>query len=81
MTFDISRIAAKQKRASDWANFIEREVVDPAVKSSVQKDLSEYRALLKRCWEKNEVTAADVAALENLERRLEELNEEARLAS
>jgi hypothetical protein len=81
MTFDISRIAAKQKRANDWAKFIDQEVVEPALKVSVQKDLSEYRSILTRCWERNEVSSQDQAALENLERRLEELNEAARLAS
>ena len=70
MTFDLSRISAKQKRATDWERFIKTELIDPATIQYTKRDLAEYRKVLLSCWEKGSVSEDDAARIEDLERAL-----------
>lgn len=77
---DLATLSAKQKRANDWADFIAAgEVHDSQIKSAMEERLAAFRAALKRVWEAESISAADEAAIEDLERQLVQLNEEARL--
>ena len=77
---DLATLSAKQKRANDWADFIAAgEVHDRNIKASMEERLTTFRAALKRVWEAESVSAADEAAIEDLERQLVQLSEEARL--
>ena len=79
MTFDLSRLAAKQKRLKDWTLFANNEVSDQQLKQRTTRALAQFQQALSSCWEKNEVTASDIQRIEDLERQLEQLNDEARL--
>lgn len=75
----LARLAARQKRASDWDNFLQTEVQDPEVKEKTAETLKQYRALLARCWEENRITGGEEQQIRDFERQLEFLNEEARV--
>jgi hypothetical protein len=77
---DLATLAAKQKRAKDWADFIAAgEVQDSATKLAIEERLAAFRAALKRVWESETASPADEATIEDLERQLVQLNEEARV--
>ena len=76
---DLRRLAAKQKRALDWAAFAENELQEPSLKPIIDRTLAEYKRALADCWKRQEITAADVEKIDSLERDLEQLNNEARL--
>lgn len=79
MTFDLSRLAAKQKRLMDWSRFTSQEVQDPALRKSIETKLSEFKEALALCWKENAVSPELARRIDDLERSLEELNETARL--
>jgi len=77
---DLATLAAKQKRAKDWADFIAAgEVHDTAIRRTMEERLAAFRSALKKVWEAEVVSAADEDAIEDLERQLVQLNEEARV--
>jgi len=76
---DLSQLAAKQKRVKDWSNFLENEVQPSDLKGRTASKLKEYRNLLARCWQDQEISEKDELAILSLERDLVRLNEEARM--
>ncbi|MBX7137838.1 MAG: hypothetical protein K1X83_07620 [Oligoflexia bacterium] len=76
---DISVLAAKQKRLKDWTLFLESEVTDPKMRERIEQALRSFANTLFRCWDKGAIDQADAEQLGDLERILEQLNEEARL--
>lgn len=77
---DLATLSAKQKRANDWANFIAAgEAHDPMIRAAIEQRLTAFRGALKRVWEAGNFSAADEATIEDLERQLVQLNEEARV--
>ncbi len=79
MSFDLSRLAAKQKRLKDWSRFTKQEVVDAGLRSTIDASLKQFRDALATCWDAGSVSEEMAKHIENLERSLEELNEAARL--
>lgn len=77
---NISDLAAKQKRAKFWIDFAANEIKDVHVKNLVKQESRRYTELLSQLWEKGSVSVEDEKILLDLERRLEQLNEEARLS-
>ncbi len=75
----MKQLAEKQKRLKDWKYWLEHETEDPAIKVQTSQTLQNYSELLFNCWEKGQISIDDSRKLEDLERRLEQLNEEARL--
>jgi hypothetical protein len=75
----LSSLTAKQKRANDWAQFVETESVPPPLQQQIRATVEAFRKLLDQCWESQTISESDVAAIADFERRLELLNEEARL--
>jgi hypothetical protein len=77
---DIATLAAKQKRANDWSEFIAHGgAQDPVVRRAIEERLATFRGALKRVWEAGSIGAADAAEIADLERQLVQLNEEARV--
>lgn len=70
--------AEKQKRLKSWTTFSQTEVHDESLRLKFVDTLKLYRNLMARCWEQEKITEEDVVELEDLERRLESLNEQAR---
>lgn len=77
---ELSRLAAKQQRLKSWAEFANTQVSDPLIKQETMNLLELYQAALARCWKNNNVASEDIQELEDLERKLNELNERARLS-
>ena len=76
----ISYIAAKQKRILDWAEFVQHGgVPDPALRRETEAKISEFKKIIAGCWIAGVVSPADEAKILDLERSLEQLNEEARI--
>jgi hypothetical protein len=84
---DLTRLAAKQKRLNSWRDFLESggaQVLD--LRSRTLAALNQYSDLLEKCWEAsnssytNPINPEHLSQIEDLERQLEELNEEARLS-
>ena len=75
---ELKLLAKKQKRLLFWTEFVESEVHDEQVRHETLATLKEYRELLARCWEAEAVSEDSQAQLEDLERKLEALNELAR---
>lgn len=76
---NLDRLAACQKRILAWQDFLETHEISNSVRLKTLDTIKEYRNLLVRCWEQNRITDEDVNHLNDLERRLEGLNEDARL--
>jgi hypothetical protein len=76
---DLSRLTAKNKRYLDWLRYTNEELNDPSLRAPTLTLLEEFRTLIQRCWTAGKVTDQDSAALADLERRLEQLNQEARV--
>ena len=72
-------LAAKQKRAAQWLEFAHEKIRDESLRSHVVEQIESLREILRRCWENQSVSDADHANILDLERVLEQLNEEARL--
>jgi len=76
---DLTRIAAKQKRAKDWLDFAENELRDPALKPIFVEKIGQFKQLLLDIWTNPETLAEKSLLLADLERQLEELHLESRL--
>ena len=72
---DKSRLAAKQKKAQEWERFLAADIDAPQLKSTLKQSLAQFRLLLAAEWEGRDVTQE----LEDIEQKLENLNEEIRL--
>ena len=75
----LARLAAKQKRLKDWRAFAASEIQDAGVLRKTEEMLKQYSTVLAEAWESRELTAEGEARIANLERQLEQLNEEARM--
>lgn len=75
----LKELSVKQKRLKDWKYWLEHETQDPEIKQQTAQTLKSYSELLFNCWDKGEISQGDHAKFEDLERKLEQLNEEARL--
>lgn len=77
---ELSELAKKQKRIKDWADFIaEGGVQDPGMRAEINSILGEFKKALARCWEAKQISSADALLIADYERRLQQLNEEARM--
>ncbi len=75
---ELSSLAAKQKRALDWAKAC-AQTDQKELRQRFETWLTSYRQLLAACWEKGEVTPDDERTMTNLERILQELEGESRI--
>jgi hypothetical protein len=86
-SFSLTR---KQKRIRDWTYCLESEFSAPssgapanseheAVRIRFTESLRDYKNLIARCWENDSMGEKEAAEIEDLERRLEQLAEDARL--
>ncbi|MCO6432154.1 MAG: hypothetical protein J5J00_14950 [Deltaproteobacteria bacterium] len=72
-------LARKQKRLKDWKTFADTEIQDAGIRKETKSKLLAYAAVLERVWENQSLDAASAEEIDELERVLEQLNEEARL--
>lgn len=79
MTFDLSRLASKHKRAHDWAEFASREIPDLQERARILSLVGKYREALARCADSGSVSPEDARAIADFERQLVELHDHARL--
>jgi hypothetical protein len=79
---DLAWLAAKEKRLKYWKEFVEDGgVPDFSLKQTTLTKLNELQQLLGALWEKGGSSPEEAKQLANLERELEDLNEQARLNS
>lgn len=76
---DLSALASKQKRLKDWTQFSESEVQSEHIRVRFNEALSGYKAALAQCWKQGKISPNDEQVLADIERQLEQLDEEARL--
>lgn len=76
---DFSWLAARQKRIKTWQDFNQHETQDPSIRSATEEKLSLLSNALLKVWDSRCLTPEELANIDNLERQLEQLNEEARL--
>ncbi len=76
---DLSSLTAKQKRLFDWTQSLNNPYPTDTLRLKMEDTLKLYRNVLAKCWEAELITPHDEAAINDLERQLEELSEEARL--
>lgn len=77
----LATLAARQKRAKDWEEVIATENLSASLKDRMTTTLREYRELLVKCWEQQNVSVEDEIRAKDLERRLQELHGETRLVA
>jgi len=75
---DFRRLAAKQKRIQEWTSAVQRTDVREDLRAEFVELLKEYRNLIAKCWEAEAVAENEASRLKILERRLQQMNEEAR---
>lgn len=79
---ELSQLASKQKRARDWQRFIDGGgCPDKGIAAQTQDLLVEFRATLSQAAFEGAVSKEIEAKIVDLERRLEQLNEEARMTA
>ncbi len=71
---ELTKLAEKQKRLRTLQQLCNQEVKNEELRSEFVKVLKVYGRLLADCWERNEITAADVARMEDVERQLDRLH-------
>ncbi|MBN8550675.1 MAG: hypothetical protein J0M12_15270 [Deltaproteobacteria bacterium] len=76
---ELSALAAKQKRIQTWSQFIESEVQEPSLRNRFTSTLDRYRTTLVRAWKAGSISQEDENEMNDLERQLEQLDDEARL--
>lgn len=76
---DLSSLTAKQKRLFDWTQSLSTPFPTDALRLKMEDTLKLYRNVLAKCWEAETITSDDEATINDLERQLEELSDEARL--
>ena len=73
-------LARKQKRIKDWLDFIQGGgVQDPQLRSQVLQAIEAYKRILAKCWQAKATTPSEEVEILDLERKLEELNEQSRM--
>jgi len=77
----LATLAARQKRAKDWEEVIATEKLSEDLKDRMGQTLREYRELLVKCWDQQNVSVEDEIRAKDLERRLQELHGESRLVA
>ena len=75
---ELKELAVKQKRIQFWSEYLSA-VHSPNLRAEIVESLTKYRGLLARVWEAGAISEADASEILNLERVLEDLNEQARL--
>lgn len=78
---ELSRLSALLKRIGDWENFLSKEKVSSDLRLATESRIANLKRFVKSAWEVGSVSAAEESAMLDLERQLEQLNEEARLVS
>ena len=77
---ELSQLAIHQKRIKDWSDFIAEGGVQSAqLKEEILSTLTQFKKVLARCWEAKTISSQDEAEISDFERRLQQLNEEARM--
>lgn len=77
---ELARISAKIKRLKDWEEFIlDEPLVSRELKELTKMLLSQYRQVLALVSEKTVIDSEDQLRLADIERQLDELNNQARL--
>lgn len=77
---ELSRLSAKNKRIQLWREFVTSgQVRDEVLRGRIVQKLSDFSSLLTNCWEEGAVSQQAEAAIYDLERELEDLNEQARM--
>lgn len=79
---ELTDLARKQKRLQHWTRRLERgeKFLDEELRARFFEVLRCYRNLLAKVWEHAEISQEDSDHLVDLERRLEELDWDTRLA-
>ncbi len=78
---ELKTLSRKQKRLQDWSKVLSSEMGDDDVRLALSDELKLYRNLIAKCWEVGEVSEDDEVAIGSLERKIEQLAEEARLVA
>lgn len=79
---ELSALARKQKRLKDWLEFIQDGgVQDPHQRSQALQTLESYKRAIAKCWQIKVISPDDERTISDLERRLEQLNEESRMTT
>lgn len=77
---EISRLASKNKRIQDWRRFLSEETsINARVRAETEALLLELAEVLSVCWAAKSVSDKDEQQISDLERKLEELNDQGRL--
>lgn len=76
---DLSRLPAKLKRHKDWLAFTKNELQDQSLREPTLQLLARFHTALTKCWEAKVVSDSAALEIADLERQLEQLNQEARL--
>jgi hypothetical protein len=76
---DLSWLTAKQKRLITWEKFLQEELQNPEIKFKTESLIESFSKVLLKIWENNAYSETDKQEIEDLERKLEQLNEESRL--
>jgi hypothetical protein len=76
---NLASLAAKQKRLQTWKNLLTTQVQEDELRTEFATGLSRYASLIARCWKAGKITDKDVLEIDDLERRLEQLEENGRL--
>ena len=79
--FDLSRLAAKQKRYADWHKFTKNQVKDRGLQETTFKLPEEYKKNLAQVVSSGADANLLGQKIDDIERQLEQLNSEARLRS
>lgn len=75
---ELSEIARLQKRVLDWRK-LAQEASDAQTKSALNLEITKLQALLESIWRNGVASEFELTALNNLERVLDDLNEQSRL--
>lgn len=76
---NLTDLARKHKRARDWLIFAEDSLSDPVMKKQIVSEVRNYEQLLTNLWRQGDISESDSSRVVELEHKLQELHEEARL--
>jgi hypothetical protein len=76
---DLARIAALQKRIKDWSLLAKELGGESPVEKEIIEKLHSLRNLIATAWEQKSFPSDVVNQIKNLEHKLEELHDDARL--
>jgi hypothetical protein len=78
---ELATLAAKQKRVKDWLEFARVGIPDEQLRTATLAAADELSRVLVACWKAGAISPDEASRIGDLERRLEQLNEDARLAA